>query len=92
MTIPRLAPSAEPLTVPIEINEKLLPYFQVWYQRKKLDAESPSQFAIRYLKQSALSDYLADIGKAEADKIEEAKQTSINDLNADAAVLQGEVD
>jgi len=92
VTIPRLPPAAKPLDVTITVNEKLLPYLTIWYQRKKNAGETPDQFALRVLKESALNDYLADEGKKAFDQIEVDKNTAIDTLQQDATSLGTEVD
>ena len=92
MPIPRLTPSANPIDVTITVNERLRPYFEIWFQRKKLSGESPSQFALRVLKMNALNDYLNDVGKAEVDQIEAEKAAALDALQTDAHSIEGEVD
>ena len=92
MPIPRLAPSAEPFVTEITVNINLRPYFEIWFQRKKLDGETPPQFALRMLKNAAMNDYLADTAKSEVDSIEQDKVDAMTALQADANSLSTEVD
>jgi len=92
MAIPSLAPSARPFIVEVTVNVKLRPYFEIWFQRKKLDGETPEKFALRMLKNAAMNDYLADVAKSEVDGIEQAKADSLTALQADADSMNTEVD
>ena len=92
MAIPRLAPSANPIDVIITVNVKLRPYFEIWFQRKKLDGETPQQFGLRVLKNAAINDYLADTAKTEVDVIEQNKIDALVILQSDTDSLSTEVD
>jgi len=91
MTIPRLPPAAKSYTVSVTVNAKLLPYFQMWYQRKKLAEETSEDFVIRMLKAGALNDYLADVGQVEMNTIEQSRTDAMAALSADVKVLDGEL-
>jgi len=92
MAISRLPAAANNIDVTVTVNRRLRPYFAVWYQRKKLDGETPEQFALRILKMAAMRDHLADQAKAEVDAVEATKETAMQALRDDAALIQTEVD
>lgn len=85
MIIPRLPPANNPLNVTITVNERLRPYFTVWFQRFKLENETPEQFALRKLKEVAMDDYI----RSEAAKIQNDTNTEmVNDIQ----VINSEVE
>jgi len=92
MALPRLTPSANPYHLEGDINERLRPYFEIWYQRKKQAGETPWEFALRVLKTAALNDYIMDNLKAEQDAIEQAKLDAETAVNTDIQTLNTEVD
>ncbi len=92
MAIPRLEPSANPITVPITVNVNLRPYFEIWFQRMRQSGETPEQFALRILKTAALNDYLSMNITAETDAIEQAKTDATAALNSDIELIATEVD
>ena len=92
MTIPRLAESDAPIDVTITVNVRLRPYFEIWFQRKKLAGETPPQFALRMLKIAALNDYLNDSITVETDAIEQEKVDATTALNDDINLMATEVD
>jgi len=83
--IPRLPPATTELTVSITVNEKLRPYFTEWYQRRKIDGETPTNFALRILKQAAMADYAAE-------NLQQAQLDAIQTLQDDVEALGVEVD
>ena len=89
--IPRQPPAANPYELNVTINVKLRPYFEIWYQRKKLAGETPPQFALRVLKTAALNDYLHDESKVIMDVIEADKLAAVDELNADIQTLDSEI-
>jgi len=91
MPIPRLPKATNSLDVTITVNKKLLPYFQVWFQKKREPGETPEQFALRALKGAALGDYIAFEGRGVSDAIEAERLQAITDLEADANSMDGEV-
>jgi len=52
MAIPRLPPATTPISVSLDVNAALRPYFTEFYQAKKEAGESPEQFLLRYMKES----------------------------------------
>jgi len=74
MAIPRLAPDTNPLSIEITINERLRPYFTLWYQREKKGSETPEQFAIRQMKGLAIRSYTRMI---EMESIQESNLAEI---------------
>lgn len=85
MIIPRLAPSNNPISITITVNERLRPYFTRWYQNLKKDNESPEEFGLRKLKESAMSDYILFHTRL----IEEERD---DELIADTPVIISEVE
>jgi len=49
--IPRLPPTS-PISVSLDVNATLRPYFTEFYQAKKEAGESPEQFLLRYMKEA----------------------------------------
>ena len=92
MVLSRLDADTKGIDVTIKVNEKLRPYFTMWYQRKKKDGETPAEFALRVLKTTALNDYISEKAQTESNKIEETKNTAIQDLQTDITMLNREVD
>ena len=92
MAIPRLPESASPFVVEITVNVRLRPYFEIWFQREKLDGETPEQFALRMLKMAAMNDYYADVAKPAVDTIEQDKVDALTALQEDVNLLSTEVD
>ncbi len=92
MALPRLTPSDSPYTVEITVNEKLRPYFEVWFQNAKEAGESPKQFALRQLKTNALNWHISQNIQTEQVTIEEAKLQMEQALRDDITSLAGEVD
>ena len=56
MAIPRLPPAPASLSISLDVNATLLPYFTEFYQAKKQAGESPEQFLLRYMK-DVVKDY-----------------------------------
>ncbi len=51
----KLPPDSVDLMLPLSVSRDLLPYMLEWYQDKKNGSESPAQFALRMLKEMALT-------------------------------------
>ena len=85
MIIPRLPPASSSINVAITVNERLRPYFTEWFNKTKKVGESPDDFALRRLKESALLDYI----KFHERQIENSLDES---LTEDSNVLRSEVD
>lgn len=92
MALPRLPAAEKPFTVELTVNERLRPYFEIWYQRTRKAGENPHSFIIRMLKTAALNSHLADTSQAEVDSIEAAKQAALEALQDDAELMQTELD
>lgn len=92
MPVPRLSPSANSLTVPVTVNKRLRPYFEIWFQRKRQDGETPEHFALRMLKTAAMNDYYADTAKPEMESYEVEKIAKIKALQEDIDLMDTEVD
>ncbi len=84
MIIPRLPEATSSIDVTITVGKKLRPYFTEWYQRTKLDGESPQNFVNRILKEQALSYYL----RAAAGQIIDSHAAAVS---ADATIFESEV-
>jgi hypothetical protein len=74
MALPRLPASTQPYRLQVDINEKLRPYFEIWYQKTKQPSDTPQSFALRVLKVAAMNDYIQANISAE----HEAMQNDIN--------------
>jgi hypothetical protein len=92
MPIPRLTASAKDFTYSTTINKKKRPYFEIWFQRKKQDGETPEKFSLRMLTTQMMNDYFADVAKAEMDAIEQDKVDATTALQSDIELLFTEVD
>ena len=90
--IPRLPADANPIDVTITVNEKLRPYFEIWFQTKKEAGESPEAFALKVLKQQALNFHISANLKVEQNAIEEAKKLAEQAVNDDIQSMVTEVD
>ena len=86
MSIPRLQPSAQPLEVTITVSTQVRPYFTEWYQEAKEDEETPEQFALRHLKDSAINWYAG----REISTVSNTGQDDLNSVVQDADVLKSE--
>ena len=87
MAIPRLPPATTPISVSLEVNAVLRPYFTEFYKAKKEAGESPEQFLLRYMK-DAVRDYWLTYSQ---DQIVEAAMTERRDMHADSDTFNTEI-
>ena len=93
MALPRLAPAVNAYTLSnVVINERLRPYFEVWYQSEKQLAETPQEFALRILKVAAQDFHVNANIRAEQDAIEQAKIDKATEVQADINAFNSETD
>jgi len=75
--IPRLPPTS-PISVSLDVNAALRPYFTEFYQAKKEAGESPEQFLLRYMKE-AVREYWVGSYERQIIETSRAEQRAILD-------------
>jgi len=92
MTIARLAPHANDLTVTLTVTKALRPYFTEWYQATKQDGDTPETFVMRIMKAQAASYYINKEMPAQMEAIEAVKNTEMQTIAEDSDLLRVEMD
>lgn len=92
MSIPRLDPSSNDLTISITVNKRLRPYFTNWYQADKLENDTPEEFIIRQLKINAMQWYSSEEKRPLVQAAKQTKQDEVDSLELDEKALFNEVD
>lgn len=82
-TIPRLPPATSSIDITFTVNETLRPYLTEFYQATKLDGETPDQFVLRLLKNSAKGWYAQKEYELAEEIARDSVTVSIEELRLD---------
>ena len=90
MTIERLPPTTA-LSVLLDVNANLAPYFTKFYQDTKLAGDTPEVFLLRVTKKMVVDHYLLNHVRNETEAHRLVYDNAITALMADADLIDTEV-